>query len=246
MKYLKYSDQFLNERFINEGFNERLNEGLNEGLNISKYQNISKKIIKDLKVNLYFISTFGTSVSALYPLITSIVKNTEIMPLTTTDIVFLTICALAITFKESKSEIDKLMVIVNEKGLQKPLEKIQYFLKNFTTLFSAIAKSTGKIINGMVDMFAYTALLVPTIMGVVDLINTWKINFESFDQIMVNPMGFAISTGVGIITITVKHLIGVLVKKIKRLTTKKEAQLKNPVFTGESLNVDKIMEYLKS
>lgn len=229
MKYLEYSDQFINE-----------------GLEINRYQKISKKIIKDLKVNLYFISTFGTAIPALCPLITSIVKNTEIMPLTTTDIVFLTICALATAFKESKSEIDKLMLIVNEKGLQKPLEKIQYFLKNFTTLFSAIAKSTGKIINGMVDMFAYTALLVPTIMGLVNLINTWKINFDSFDQIMVNPTGYAISTGIGIITITVKHLIDVLVKKIKRLTTKKEAQLKNPVFTGESLNVDKIMEYLKS
>ena len=171
-------------------------------------------------MNLYFISTFGTSVAALYPLITSIVKNTEITPLTTTDTVLLSICALAITFKESKTEIDKLMVIINEKGLQKTLERIQYFLKNFTKLFSAIAKSTGKVINGIVDMFAYTALLVPTTMGLVDLINTWKINFESFEQIMVNPTGFAISTGIGIITITVKHLIGVLVKKIKRLKTK--------------------------
>lgn len=229
MKYLEYSEQFINE-----------------GLEIGKYQNISKKIVKDLKANLYFITTFGTAVPALYPLITSVVRNSEIIPLTTTDIVFLTICVLSMIFKESQSEIDKLMIIVNEKGLQKPLEKIQYFLQNFTKLFSAIAKSTGKVINDMVDIFAYTALLVPTIMGLVDLINTWKINFESFEQIMVNPTGFAISTGIGIITITVKHLIGVLVKKIKRLTAKKDVQFKNPVFTGESLNVDKIMEYLKS
>lgn len=211
---------------------------LNEGLFFNKWYKTQKVLTKELGINLYCAATFGTSVSALYPFFDSIVKNTESYQLSQTDIVLLSICAIAILLKESKDNINKLMTVIKEKNLSEVLNIFINTLKNFTKLFESIAEQFGKTIKGMMDMFAYSALLVPFTIGLIDLINLYKLDFQTFSNVMTTPTGSLISTGIGVLTLSLKHIISYLIKKINRLLKSKKApELSNPVVQSfESIN----------
>jgi len=217
---------------------------LNEGLFFNKYSKLQTKVLGDLKLNLYFVSTFGTSVAALYPFFESIVKNTEMSSISNTDIVLLTICGLSMLLKENKESIDKMKNIIKEKNLTNLLEYFMDTLKNISNLFISIAKQFGKAIDGLVGMFAYSALLVPFTIALIDIINSYNIGFSSLDSILSNPKGAAISTGIGIISLSLKHITHMIIKKINRLVKSKPTPSFNNsvVQSFENINVDRICE----
>jgi len=210
---------------------------LSEGLFFNKWYKTQRLVTKDLGINLYCVATFGTSIAALYPFFESIVKNTEMYKLSDQDIVLLSICAVSILFKESKDNINKMMTLIKEKGLTELLDKFISTLKNFTKLFETIATTFGKTIKGMMDMIAYTTLLVPLSVAIIDVINLYKLDFNTFDKIMTNPVGALVSTGIGVLTISLKQIISVIVKKINRLLkSKKTPEIPSVVQSFESVN----------
>ncbi len=209
---------------------------LTENLNVSKYNNLFNQIIKDLQVNFYFVATFGTVITAYYPIFDNLVKNSNFdFTISTKDIVLLSICALAILLKENQQTITKMKTIIEEKGYSELLEKFINFITNSNKIFKAIAKNTGKVLVSFVDMFGYTALFVPFLIGTLDLIELYNIGLDTFTPES-STSGILISTSIGILTISIKHYINMLVKKISRLTKKKEIK--------ESLNLDNIISEL--
>lgn len=212
---------------------------LNEKLNIAKYRNVFQKIVKDLHINFYFIATFGTIIPVFYPIFTNLVKNQKLeINLSSSDIVLLTIYAIAVLLNENKQEIEKIKNILIEKGAQELMEKSVLFIKSINKIFSAISKNTGKLINNFLDMLSYVALYVPFLIGLLDLINLYDINFDTFNDTNTTTMGVGFSLGIGIISISFKHFINILVKKINRLTKNKqiiESILVNDIFSEYKL-----------
>jgi len=226
----------MNNLISQENFNNK-NLLITEKLNISKYSTIFSKIVKELKLNLYFITTFGTTIPVFFPIFQQLVKNSELnLKLTQSDIVLLTICAIGVLINENASELNKIRTILNEKGIGELVDKFVSFIKNINNIFSAIAKNVGKVVINIFDMFGYTALYVPFLIAIFDMIESYNIGVSTFGENF-STMGFTISTGFGVLTITAKHFITLLTKKIKRLTRKRVIK--------ESFDIDIILDNLK-
>ena len=173
---------------------------------ISTWQKEQKNVIKEIGLNYYFIATFGTSVTAFYPFIESIIKNTG-YELRVFDIILLTITALAILLKENKNSIHKAKLIINEKGLDELLKMIIDVIKNVKKLFSILASNFGKVIKGIRDLFIYSILLVAFISVLVD-VNINDINLVEF-------LKSVTLTGVGATLVGLKYYGTDIFNKIK-------------------------------
>ncbi len=220
-------------------------EELNEGLAFNKYGKLQNKVVTELKLDLYFMTTFGMAITALYPLFDSLVRTGEITTsVSSTNVVLLTLCALSILFKESQSDINKMIVVIKEKNLSEILDKIINTIKNVSKLFNVISDKVGKTITGLVDMFSYTALFIPFLLGLLDVIKLYELDFSEFDQIMTDPKGASISASIGLLTISMKHIINFLMKKITRTSKNKKTPLSGNEFVqkNENFTVDKIYE----
>lgn len=201
MIYLKSREEFINESFLSNAIHKSYD-----------------KVIKEVGSNFYFSLTFSTSITALYPLIENLIKNNNLSnTLQTKDIILLIICALAVLFKENKNDINDMLFVIKEKGLSGIFEKVKDALSNLEKVAQETFKNVGKVITTLVDMFSYTAMMVPIIMGLTDIVKLYEVGFDKFNEIVLNPSGMIISTAFGIVTITLKHLITFLLKKVRRL-----------------------------
>jgi len=190
---------------------------LNEVFFFNKWNKILSDIKKDLNINLYFISTFGAAISAFFPFFDNLTKNSNLgYNFTQTDIILLVIASISILLKENKKDINKLIHVLKEKDLYKYLNDFTKIVSSVSTMFSKVTDNIGKSVNVMVDMFAYTALFVPFLVATLDVIHLYDIDFKTFNELIINPTGAVISLGVGMVTITLKSIINMVVKKIKR------------------------------
>ena len=216
-KIKKFNDYYY-EEMANEFFNS-FDELLIEE---SNWKELKDKIISDLNLNMKFVGTFGTGITAFYPIVDAIMKNTNIPVEKTPEIiVMMTITAFAIIYleekkfknaeeeeiitKESKSLLEELKLRGVGNGIIKNIIKCFKAIKN---IFSIISKRLGAVVGGFIDMFAYTSLLIPIMNGILFLIN--KYDFD-LNTIIENFIG--LSVGVG--TIITKHGIVDLIKVIK-------------------------------
>ena len=226
MKYLKQISDFKSSE----------TELIKENLNVSKYKTLYNQITKELNVNLYFTATFGTTISMFYPIFAELVNNSNLSyTVSLKDIVLLSVASLAILFKENRHQVNKLTTVIEEKGYTELLKKFGEFLTSSKSLFQAFAKNSGKVVISIVDMFSYTALFVPFYLGLLDIIDAYNIGLDSFTP-AITTSGLALSTGIGLLTISVKHLMSLLIKKIGKLTKKKAI--------SESLDLDSIINCL--
>jgi len=217
---------------------------INEGLFFNKFSKLQKKVLDELGINLYFAATFGTAITALFPFFDTKVKTSQIKnTITDTDVVLIVICGLTIMMKESRENIEKLQNVVKERGLSSLVDNFMDAMKNLTKLFEKTGEILGRTISGVVDMFSYTALFVPFLVGLLDVIKLYQIGFDNFDEIMTNPKGATISTTMGLITISLKHITNMVIKRIKRnIKNKKTPSLSNEVVQKFENNIEQICE----
>lgn len=194
------------------------------------YNKIQKKVISDLRLNGNLSLTFGTGIKALYPIVEKLMTNMKIssVDITPDTVVLLTICAFTIVYleekkfkdsdeeeiltKDSKSMLEELRMKGIGNGIVKKVVKI---LKSITGIFSLIGKHMDVIVNGFIDMFAYTAILIPIMNGILYIIGKYNLTIDSFLENFSALM-------MGIITITAKHGIKAIVDKIKDRISKKD------------------------
>jgi hypothetical protein len=187
--------------------------------NFKKFQN---KVLSDLGINFRFIGTFGSGIGAFYPIVESLMKNLgQTIELTPDVVVLSTICAITIVYLEekkyrnsneekelidgSKSMLEELKMRGVGNGIIKKLIKSLYSILN---IFKKIGKYLGAVINGFVDMFAYTSLLIPVLNGVLYIVDKYELNLDTIVQ---NFIGLSIGVG----TIIAKHGISIIISKIK-------------------------------
>lgn len=189
----------------------------------TNYKKVQKKVISDLKLNTRLIATFGAGIGALYPIVENLMRNLSIssIQITPESITLLTIASVTISYleekkfksdeeealltKDSQSMLEELKMMGIGNGLVK---KMINGLKSIKNIFSIIGKHLGVIANGIIDMFAYTSLLIPIMNGINYIVGKHELNLETLPQ---NFLGLAMGIG----TIIAKHGIIEIINKIK-------------------------------
>jgi len=210
------------------------NNFINEKKSIGTIQSIISKTLKELNMNFYFFATFGTALPVFFPIFEKLTKNQELdVRLSNGDIVLLIIFSFAVLFNENKEHISKMKIMLKEKRLLEVANKAIDFLTNTFELYKVIAKNFGKVVVSFIDLFTYTIIYVPFFMGLLDLIELYNIGFDNFNSDLTTK-GFAVTTGIGVITIGIKHFTQMLMRKMTRLVKKKKEISNRTLETYES------------
>ncbi len=187
--------------------------------NVSK--SVIEKVISDLKLNLNLVGVFGSGIGAFYPIVDALIKGINIDANEDT-IVLMTVCAMTIIYfeekklkqedqdkivKDSKYMLEELKLKGVGNGIMKKLVKAFQSIKN---IFSIISKHLGAVFGGFVDMFSYTAILIPIMNSIFFVVGKYNMNL---DNLIENFLGLSIGVG----TIFAKHA---MVDVIDRLKTK--------------------------
>lgn len=201
-----------------------------EDLNKSTpYKRIEKKVLSDLKLDTKLVFTFGSGIGALYPVVQEMMKNLSISGVTMTHetTVLLTIACITIVYleekkyktpeeeekltKDSKSMLEELRMRGIGDGIVKKVMKSIESIKN---VFSVVAKHLGAMIGGVIDMFGYTAILIPIMNAVLWVIGKYDM---SVDAVIQNFF----SLGMGIASRIAKHGLVELITKLKGVISNK-------------------------
>jgi hypothetical protein len=223
MKIQRYTDYTLQnemaEEFLNS-FDKMVKES--DG-GTSSYQKVAKKVISDLKLNVSLVATFGAGIGALYPVVQGLMENMNLdsFILTPESIVLLTLSSVTIAYlqeKKFKSAEEEDQLTIDSKSMLEELKmkgfgngivkKLIKSLESVKNIFLIIGKHLGTVIGGIVDMFAYTSLLIPLLNGVMTIIHKYDLNLETLPQ---NFLGLAVGVG----TIIAKHGIVEIINRIK-------------------------------
>ena len=220
-----YYDSMAND-FINS-FDAIITESDNK----DNYQDVWKKVSNDLKLNGRLIMHFGAGIQACFPIVNKLMENLKIgsIEITKETIVLLTVCAFTIIYieeKKYKSSEEEEVLVKNSKSMLEELKmkgignglvkKMVKVFKSIQHIFSLIGKHASAVIGGFIDMFAYTALLIPIMNGILYIIGKYNLNTDTF---LDNFAGLAIGIG----TIITKHGIVAILDKLKgRLKIKKQ------------------------
>ncbi len=212
------------------------------------YKKILDRTISDLKLNTRLILTFGTGITAFYPIVDSLIKDMSIdMDFNKT--VLLTLCAITIIYleekkfkdsneediltKDSKSMLEELRMMGIGNGIVKNIIKAFYSIQN---IFKIIGKHLSAVVGGFIDMFAYTSILIPVLNGISYIVTKYELNLDTF---LYNFLGFSM----GIVTIISKHGITELIHKLKtklHLSNKDEKEIIDELETN---TIQKVSTY---
>lgn len=203
-----------------------------EPLVINTYEKIEKKVISDLKLDAKLVFTFGAGIGAIYPVVQEMMKNLSIsgVEMTKETTVLLTIACITIVYleekkaktpleeekltKDSKSMLEELRMRGIGDGIVKKVIKSLQSIKN---VFSVIAKHLGAMIGGVIDMFAYTAVLIPIMNAILWVIGKYDMSVDSVIQNF-------FSLGVGIASRIAKHGLVELINKLKGIISVKTGE----------------------
>jgi hypothetical protein len=238
MKIQRFNDYNLQNEMADE-FLKSFDKMIVESDDVSSYKKVAKKVISDLKLNVSLVSTFGAGVGALYPVVDGLMRNMNIdsFNINSESVVLLTLSSVAITYleekkckspeeeeeltKDSKSMLEELKMRGFGNGIVKKLMKSLESIKN---IFLIIGKHIGAVIGGVIDMFAYTSILIPLLNGVMTMIHKYDLNLDTLSQ---NFLG--LSVGVG--TIITKHGIVEIINKLKSKFTISQKEVLDDIET---------------
>ncbi len=205
----------------------------------STYKSIEKKVISDLKIDSKLVLTFGAGIGALYPVVSEMMENMSIgVDVSKQTVVLLTIAVVTIVFleekrfktaeeeeiltKDSKSMLEELRMQGIGDGIVKRVIKAISSIKN---IFSTIGKHLGVAVGGIIDMFAYTSILIPVMNAIMYVIGVHEM---SVDDVIANF--FALSMGVA--TRIAKHgLVEILDRLRKFISPNSKREILNDLET---------------
>jgi hypothetical protein len=232
MQVLGFS-QYVNSIQLAEDFIQFISNDIINESDKFEYKKIIKKIIDDLNLNVQMLLTFGVGLESMFPIIRNLVKNMKLnIDLKPETVVLMTLAAVTIAYLEEKKSIKNKKILEKDaksmleelklrgvgNGIVKKLVKCLISLGN---LLKILFRQKRPIINGLFDMLAYTALLVPFLNAVMFMVGKYDLNIDTL------PSNF-LSLGLGVTTIIAKHGINFLIDKLKdKLDLNKPEILKN-------------------
>ena len=197
--------------------------------NSTPYKRIEKKVLSDLKLDTKLVFTFGAGIGAIYPVIQNMMQNLSLsgVEMTQETTVLLTIACITIVYleekkfktpeeeekltKDSKSVLEELRMRGIGDGIVKKVMKSIESIKN---VFAVVAKHLGAMVGGVIDMFGYTAILIPIMNAILWIIGKYEM---SVDAVIQNFF----SLGVGIASRIAKHGLVELINKLRGVISNK-------------------------
>lgn len=192
--------------------------------NLKEIEKYTNKIKSDLKIHFAFSATFGTGLALMVPIVKDLIENQNINVETNFEnLVLLTITSLTILYLETKKEsleIEQIQSIERDsktlltelklKGIGGGIvKKLINVYNSISQLFNHIFRSLGIVTQSLLDIFAYTTILVPFINSVKYIVGKYDLNFENFIT------NFA-SIGIGALSLVSKHGIDYIKSKLKK------------------------------
>lgn len=217
-RFSEYEFEIESAEFFINSFDGIIKES--DGLSLKE---MMKKVVSDLNLNISLVFTFGTGIGACYPVVSRLMSNMgiESFNLTKESILLLTITAVTILYleekkcksveeeeqltKDAKSMLEELKMQGIGNGIVK---KVMDSLKSVKNVFHIIGKHIGAVVGGVIDMFAYTSILIPIMNGLLAIIDKYELDLNSLPQ---NFLGLA----AGVATIIAKHGIAEILRRIK-------------------------------
>jgi len=228
MKILRFNEITnsleLTEDFFNN-FGHKLDESFSEDK--TEIEEIIKKVKTDLKLHLSLSTTFGTGIALMMPIVQNLIKNWSLnVEANKENLVLLILTSFAIIYlehrkqakdvdaveisnleRDSKTLLTELKLKGIGNGIVKKLIKVFDSIKD---LFNIIFKNLGILVQNLLDMFAYTAMLVPFINSISFIIGKYDLDFDSF-------IGNFASLGFGITSLIAKHGIDYIINKVQNV-----------------------------
>ena len=197
--------------------------------NSTTYKRIEKKVLSDLKLDTKLVFSFGAGIGALYPVVQNMMSNLGLsgVEMTQETTVLLTIACITIVFLEEKKyktpeEEEKL--IKDTKSMLEELrmrgigdgivKKVMKSIESIKNVFVVVVKHLGAVVGGVIDMFAYTAILIPIMNAILWIIGKYDM---SVDAVIQNFF----SLGAGIASRIAKHGLVELINKLKGVISNK-------------------------
>lgn len=216
-----------------------------EGKEESKsYKSAFKKTVNDFNLNFGFIFTFGTSITAFFPIVENLIKNMDVTgaDINKGTVIYLTICALAIIFKEPKAKYKKIFEELRLRGSYGFLEPLTEIFEGIKKIFNFIGKKIGVVAETIADMFGYTAMFVPFILSLADIVSQQNISLDSMvSAFTTDGWGKILSFSIGVGTFTVKNLIIELIEGLKSFRDRGIDKVKRIINKIRGIDTDKLV-----
>lgn len=227
MKVLKFKEytkfDTMSEELIEMLSNPPINEDKGQD---SGWKQILNKVFSDLGLNFALITTFGTGIADMFPIVVELIENNNLnLDSTKENMLLLTITAVAITYlEERKNKTTKVQIDMSDQEIKENAQSllaelklrgigngiVKKVVKSFQAignLIKIVFKNVNNVINGFVDMFAYTSLLIPCMNVLASFIDKYSLNLDTLQ-------GNFLSIGVGVLTIISKNGIDYIIKKL--------------------------------
>lgn len=194
----------------------------------TEYEKVANRVISDLRLNVDLSLTFGAGINAFYPMVSKLMTNMKI-DITPDSVVLLIICAFTIIYLEERKfkDSDEERVLIKDKdsmleelkmkgignGIVKNVIKL---FKSIEGIFKIIGRHLNKVAKNFIDMFSYTAILIPIMHIILFFIGKYDLNINTFLD------NFSALT-LGVLTLVAKNAI---ISIIGNLRVKKDVKSK--------------------
>lgn len=226
IKVLKWQD-YSKSIDLAQDFLENIKISLLESKSDNEENNIIKyleKVKADLSLNFAFASTFGTGVGFALPIVKDLIENGNLqIEASSENLILLTITCFTITYLEiKKGQLEPLQVDLLRKDSKSLLtelklrgigggivKKVIQVFEVISQIFNYIFKAFGLVVQGFLDIFAYTSILVPFMNGVKHIVGKYDLTVDNF-------VGNFTSLGIGVTSLAAKHGINYIKSKLKK------------------------------
>ena len=230
------------QRVLYQENESKLSDEYTEGEFISLNLSTKKRVFDDLKLNFKFILTFGASITAFFPIVESFIINARIddIQLDRTTVIYLSICALAISFDNPKETYRKLFSELRLRNVYGLLEDLTKFIEGLVGIFNYVVSKVGKITYDIIGMFNYTALFVPFALTISTVLSSNKISLEVITSAMgEDGLMKLTSMVIGVTGITLREFISITIKDLLKFNFQKVRKYLSRSFRGIENRVKK-------
>lgn len=239
MKILKFNSYSNNidmaKFFINSLIKQKINEENN-------YDEILNKLCDELKFNFGLITTFGTGIGFMYPIVDTLIKKSKLsVNLTPENLILLTVTSLSILYLEERKNNQKILCPgcrgngckscknrgylkkeYLESGIKSLLEELKLrgigngIVKKLTECFVSISNIIRIIFKHSDKVILDLISMFGYTTLLIPTINAIMSMIDKYDLNLDTLSGNFLSLSVGITTIVSKQGIEWLFKKLKR------------------------------
>ena len=147
-------------------------------------------IVDDFKLAPKFIFTFGTGIGAFYGPIQKLLEGSGVV-ISEYETYLLIVTAIVTLMNESDSSV--LVETLKEKGLYSSLKDVMEYIKNSKKVINSVTKNVLGTTYSLSDILGFTALLVPTMNLMSDIINDYGVTSNTLGSML---KGVILSTSV--------------------------------------------------